>query len=112
MTNAMRREVHSVSTSAVATREVHLDQWVDPAMADERGQLRAGRILEWMDVVGVLAATRHSHCPVVTASVDGMELRESVRVGERVTMTATVGFTSPKSLGICVSMVAGFAGKS
>jgi acyl-CoA hydrolase len=112
MTNAMRREVHSVSTSTVATREVHLDQWVDPAMADERGQLRAGRILEWMDVVGVLAATRHSHCPVVTASVDGMELRESVRVGERVTMTATVGFTSAKSLGICVSMVAGFAGKS
>jgi acyl-CoA hydrolase len=99
-------------TEQMATREVHLDQWVDPAVADERGQLRAGQILEWMDVVGVLAATRHSRRPVVTVSVDGMDLRESVRVGERVTMTATVGFTSDKSIGICVSMVAGFAGEN
>ena len=111
MTNAVRRELHSVPTDSVATREVHLDQWVDPAIADERGQLRAGKILEWMDVVGVLAATRHSRCPVVTVSVDGMELRELVQVGERVTTTATVGFTSSKSLGICVSMVAGYGGK-
>jgi acyl-CoA hydrolase len=108
MVNAMRHDSIPASGEQVATREVHLDQWVDPSMADERGQLRAGKILEWMDVVGVLAATRHSRCPVVTASVDGMELRETVNVGERVTMTATVGFTSPKSLGICVSMVAGF----
>jgi acyl-CoA hydrolase len=39
-----------------------------------------------------------------------MELREPVQVGERVAMTATVGFTSEKSLGICVSMTAGFTG--
>src|SRR5580700_10995615 len=111
MPNAMRRETNVVALETMATREVHLDQWVDPGMADERGQLRAGKILEWMDVVGVLAATRHSRCPVVTVSVDGMELRELVQVGERVTMTATVGFTSSKSLGICVSMVAGYGGK-
>jgi acyl-CoA hydrolase len=115
----MRREVQTAAlqdvsppkSAQLATREVHLDQWVDPSVADERGHLRAGQILEWMDVVGVLAATRHSRCPVVTVSVDGMDLRESIRVGERVTMTATVGFTSDKSIGICVSMVAGFAGE-
>ncbi|MGO9708893.1 MAG: acyl-CoA thioesterase [Polyangiaceae bacterium] len=113
----MRREATSAAAGdgvatggATVTREVHLDQWVDPTMADERGELRAGRILEWMDVVGVLAATRHSRCPVVTASVDGMDFRESVKVGERITMTATVGFTSAKSLGVSVSMVAGFTG--
>ena len=77
-------------------------------VADERGQLRAGRILEWMDVVGVLAATRHCRAPVVTVSVDGMDLREPVRLGERVSMRAAVGFTSDKSIGISVSMVAGF----
>lgn len=91
------------------SREVHLDQWVAPSIADERGELRAGTVLEWMDVVGVLAATRHSRRPVVTVSVDAMELRQPIHVGERVTMTATVGFTSEKSLGICVSMTAGFA---
>ncbi len=96
--------------NVLATREAHLDQLVAPAIADERGQLRAGQVLEWMDVVGVLAALRHCRAPVVTVSVDGMDLHEPVRVGERVSMRATVGFTSEKSMGVSVSMVAGFQG--
>src|SRR5882762_4541469 len=69
--------------------EAHLDEWVAPDIADERGFLRAGKILEWMDVVGVLAASRHCRRPVATASVDGLELSHPIRVGERVTMTAS-----------------------
>jgi acyl-CoA hydrolase len=45
---------------------VHLDEWVAPDAADDRGFLRAGKVLEWMDVVGVVAATRHCRKPVVT----------------------------------------------
>jgi acyl-CoA hydrolase len=85
----------------------HLDEWVAPDIADELGFLRAGKILEWMDVVGVLAATRHCRRPVVTASVDGMELRQPIKVGERVTMTAEVGYTSSRSIGVAVSMTHG-----
>jgi acyl-CoA hydrolase len=84
--------------------EVHLDEWVTPEIADEHGYIRAGKILEWMDVVGVLAATRHCRRPVVTASVDGMELQKPIRVGERIAMTASVAFTSPRSIGVSVAM--------
>ena len=84
--------------------EVHLDEWVTPEIADEHGYIRAGKILEWMDVVGVLAATRHCRRPVVTASVDGMELQKPIRVGERLAMTASVAFTSARSIGISVAM--------
>ena len=48
---------------------VHLDEWVTPDVADDRGFLRAGKILEWMDVAGVLVTTRHSRYPVMTASI-------------------------------------------
>src|ERR1700682_3484578 len=89
---------------ARAGSEVHLDEWVAPEIADEHGYIRAGKILEWMDVVGVLAATRHCRRPVVTASVDGMELQKPIRVGERVTMTASVAFTSSRSIGVSVAM--------
>jgi len=85
----------------------HLDEWVAPDIADELGFLRAGKILEWMDVVGVLAATRHCRRPVVTASVDGMELRHPIKIGERVTMTAEVAYTSPRSIGVSVAMTHG-----
>jgi acyl-CoA hydrolase len=87
--------------------EVHLDEWVAPEIADEQACLQAGKILEWMDVVGVLAATRHCRRPVVTASIDGMELRDPIRVGERVAMTARVAYTSEHSIGVSVSMAHG-----
>ena len=84
--------------------DAHLDEWVAPDIADEHGFLRAGKILEWMDVVGVLAASRHCRRPVATASVDGIELLHPIRVGERLTMTAAVGHTSERSIGVSVSM--------
>ncbi|MGD0528779.1 MAG: hotdog domain-containing protein [Polyangiaceae bacterium] len=86
---------------------VHLDEWVAPDIADERGHLRAGKILEWMDVVGVVAATRHCRMPVVTAAIDGLVLRDPIRVGERVTMSASIAHTSDRSLGVSVSMTHG-----
>jgi len=88
-------------------QRAHLDEWVAPDIGDELGFLRAGKILEWMDVVGVLAATRHCRRPVVTASVDGMELRDPIKIGEGVTMTAEVAYTSSRSIGVCVSMTHG-----
>jgi acyl-CoA hydrolase len=87
-----------------AGSEVHLDEWVTPEIADDHGYIRAGKILEWMDVVGVLAATRHCRRPVVTASIDGMELQKPIRVGERVAMTASIAFTSARSIGVSVAM--------
>lgn len=90
--------------------EAHLDEWISPQHCDERGHLRAGQILEWMDVVGVLSATRHARRPVVTASVDGVELSEPIHVGERVTMTAQVAHTTARSMGIAVTMTHGVPG--
>jgi acyl-CoA hydrolase len=63
-----------------------------------------------MDVVGVVAASRHTRSPIVTASVDGVELLEPILVGERVTMTAQVAYTSERSVGVAVSMTHGAPG--
>lgn len=86
---------------------VHLDEWVAPDIADERGYLRPGKVLEWMDVVGVVAAARHCRLPVVTASVDGMVMRDPIPVGSRVTMSAALAHTSERSIGVSVSMTQG-----
>jgi acyl-CoA hydrolase len=83
---------------------VHLDEWVTPDVADDRGLLRAGKILEWMDVVGVLVATRHARHPAMTASVDGIDLQEPIPLGARVAMTAQIAYTSQRSMGISISL--------
>jgi acyl-CoA hydrolase len=95
---------------ARAGSEVHLDEWVAPELADERGFLQVGKMLEWMDVAGALAATRHCRRPVVTASIDGMELSSPIPVGARVMMTARVAYTSQHSVGISVTLDVGEPG--
>jgi acyl-CoA hydrolase len=40
----------------------------------------------------------------VTASIDGMELRDPIRSGERVAMTSRVAYTSEHSVGVSVTM--------
>src|SRR5258708_3915961 len=86
-----------------SSAEAHLDEWVAPDIADERGFLRAGKIFEWMDVVGVLAATRHCRRPVVTASVDGMELRAPIRGGGGATFVASAPHRPPGGWGASAS---------
>ena len=81
---------------------VHLDEWVGPHLADNNGHLRTCNILELMDVVGVVAASRYAKAPVVTASIDAISMKEPISVGSRVTMSATVAFTSQRSIGISV----------
>ncbi len=84
--------------------EVHLDEWIAPELVDDHGLLRVGRILEWMDVGGALAATRYSRRPSVTASVNGVDLLRPIEVGEHVSMLARVSYTASRSLGVHVSM--------
>ena len=112
MRNCSEPELSGVKpppSGAAPGREVHLDEWVSPHICDDRGRLRAGKILEWMDVVGVLAAVRHARRTVATVSVDGMQLLEPVNVGDRVRMTASVGYTSRRSIGVSVRMLHGLS---
>ncbi len=107
---SIRHESRDAATTEPPTAEpqpggeVHVDEWVAPGVCDEHGLLRAGKVLEWMDVVGALAATRWARLPAVTVAVDGCELLDAVRVGERVTMRARVAHTSGRTIGVTVSM--------
>jgi acyl-CoA hydrolase len=83
---------------------VRLDEWATPDFGDDVGSLRAGKILEWMDVIGPLAASRHCQIPVATVSVDRLALRRPIRVGQHVTLRAMVAFTSIRSVGVTLAI--------
>jgi acyl-CoA hydrolase len=87
-----------------ASADVHLDEWIAPELVDDNGLLRIGRILEWMDVGGALAATRYCRKACVTASVNGVDIYRPIEVGEHVSMTARVAHTSRRSVGIHISL--------
>jgi acyl-CoA hydrolase len=96
--------IESVDAYTTDSSEVHLDEWIAPELVDDNGLLRVGRILEWMDVGGALAATRYCRKPCVTASVNGVDIYRPIEVGEHVSMTARVAHTSRRSVGIHISL--------
>jgi acyl-CoA hydrolase len=69
------------------------------------GNLMGGRLLHWMDIVTAIAASRHSNRVVVTASVDFVDFRSPVALGEVVLMEAKVtrAFTSSMEVRVDVT---------
>lgn len=44
----------------------------------------------WMDIAAALAATKHSNAPTVTASVDNISFMNPIKIGNAVSIEATV----------------------
>ena len=68
------------------------------------GNLMGGRLLHLMDVCAAIAAQRHATRTVVTASVDSVDFRAAIRLGEVVVIEATVNraFTTSMEVGLSV----------
>ncbi len=52
--------------------------------------LMGGKMMHWMDIVSAISAQRHSNCPVVTASVDNVSFKETIKLGNVITLEARV----------------------
>ena len=57
-----------------------------PHMANHLGNVHGGVILGMLDRVGAVSAIRHSQHICVTASVDRVDFRQPIHLGELVTM--------------------------
>src|SRR5688500_20200244 len=66
--------------------------------------LMGGKMMHWMDIVSAIAAQKHSNRIVVTASVDNVSFRESIKLGNVVTLEAKVtrAFSSSMEVHIVV----------
>ncbi len=75
-----------------------------PNDANPLGFLLGGRIMHWIDLAGALAAHRHSNSHVVTASVDYLDFRSPVRVGDLVILKSSINrvFHSSMEIGVKV----------
>lgn len=54
------------------------------------GNLMGGRLMYWMDIAAALAAQKHCHSPVVTASVDNISFENPIKLGNAVHIEAKV----------------------
>ena len=61
-----------------------------PNDANPLGYILGGRVMHLVDIAGAIAAHRHAHSHVVTASVDYVDFRNPVRVGELIILKSSV----------------------
>src|SRR5919112_4656770 len=69
---------------------VRMTELVLPNDTNTLHNLMCGRMMHWMDIVSAIAAQKHSNRIVVTASVDNVSFRDSIRLGNVVTLQAQV----------------------
>jgi acyl-CoA hydrolase len=61
-----------------------------PAQTNPLGKLLGGHVMHLVDIAAAMAAHRHSNSYVVTASVDYIDFRNSVSLGEIVMLKSQV----------------------
>ena len=83
-----------------------LTELMMPHHANVMGNVFGGHLLSLVDRVAAVAAIRHSRRPCVTVSVDKVDFREPIRVGELVTAYARVNFAGRTSMEVGVKVVA------
>ena len=97
----MTRLVRTVSESQHETSEVMM-----PQHANNLGHVFGGVVMAMMDTTAAVAAIRHSRSACVTASIDRVDFREPIHLGDLVIMKASVNHVGRTSMEIGVRVEA------
>ena len=95
--------------SAVESRYVLM-----PDQANPYGTAFGGAIVAWIDMVASMAAQRHCGKEVVTASIDSLNFKEPIHIGEHVVLKSSVNYAGRTSMevGVQVSREDPYTGRS
>ena len=78
------------SGKPVSASRSEMAEVVLPAQTNPLGKLLGGHVMHLVDIAAAMAAHRHSNSYVVTASVDYIDFRNSVSLGEIVMLKSQV----------------------
>lgn len=97
----MTRVTRPVKESQHETSEIMM-----PGHANNLGHVFGGVVLAMMDKTAAVAAIRHSRSTCVTASIDRVDFREPIHLGDLVVMKASVNYVGRTSMEVGVRVEA------
>lgn len=88
-----------VSDSLITMTELVL-----PNYTNQLGNLLGGRLMHWIDICAALCASKHNQRVCVTASVDKIDFRHPIKLGDAATLVASVNrvFSTSMEIGVKV----------
>lgn len=81
-----------------------MNELVLPNDTNTFGNLMGGRLMYWMDIAASMAATRHCNFPCMTASVDNLSFKNSIKLGNVVHIEAKISRAFNTSMEIHVKV--------
>jgi acyl-CoA hydrolase len=97
----MTRPTRTVKESQHETSEIMM-----PGQANNLGHVFGGVVLAMMDKAAAVAAIRHSRSACVTASIDRVDFREPIHLGDLIVMKASVNYVGRTSMEVGVRVEA------
>lgn len=82
----------------VKSSQTTITELMIPSYANFGGKVHGGILLSLMDKVAYVCATKHAGSYCVTVSVDGVEFKEPVEVGELISLKASVNYVGNSSM--------------
>ncbi|WP_266368025.1 acyl-CoA thioesterase [Tellurirhabdus rosea] len=90
----------------VSFSRITLTELMIPAYANFGGKIHGGILLSLMDKAAYACASKHSGAYCVTVSVENVEFRQPVEVGELVSLLASVNYVGRTSMIIGIKVIA------
>ncbi len=95
-----------MNAKKVSESRTEMSQLMLPQHANMAGTVYGGTILSIADSVAYVCAARHGGPSCVTVSVDRVEFREPIRIGDLVTFLASVNYAGRTSMEIGIKIIA------
>lgn len=86
----------------VSNSQIHMMELVQPNDANNLGNMLGGKVMHLIDIAAAMSGLRHCRKPVVTASVDSLDFRHPIKLGNMIILRASVNFTHKTSMEIGV----------
>jgi acyl-CoA hydrolase len=87
-----------MTAKKVKDSQTTITELMIPSYANFGGKVHGGILLSIMDKVAYVCASKHSGAYCVTVSVDGVEFKEPVDVGDLISMAASVNYVGNSSM--------------
>lgn len=95
-----------VNPKTVNESKMIMTELVLPNQTNQLGKLLGGQLMHWIDICAALCAAKHSQTVCVTASVDSIDFRHPINLGDAVTLNASVNRVYNTSMEVGVKVFA------
>jgi acyl-CoA hydrolase len=95
-----------MNAKKVSDSQIVMTELVLPNHTNQLGNLLGGQLMHWIDICAALSAAKHSNRVCVTASVDRIDFHHPIRLGDAVTLVASVNRVFRTSMEVGVKVYA------